>query len=69
MSQRILMFINLMVPTHLMVSIFFTLISIPFDIINTLLKALKVKFDILGIGESRLRADEEPMNNMSNLLT
>ena len=67
MSQDILMFINLMsilVPTHLMVSIFFTLISIPFDIINTLLKTLKVKFDILGIGESRLRADKQPMSNL-----
>ena len=49
-----------------MVSILFTLLYISHNIdqLGTLLNTLKVKFDILGITESRLRADKQAINNI-----
>ena len=69
--QHILVLMNLMsilMLTHLTVSILFTLISLPFHIysidqLSTLLNTLKVECDILGITESRLRADKQAINN------
>ena len=39
-------------------------LSYNIDQLITLLNTLKVKFDILGITESRLRADKQPVNNI-----
>ena len=45
---------------HLVISSF----SYNIDQLSTLLNTLKVKFDILGITESRLRADKQAINNI-----
>ena len=40
--------------------------SLPYNFhqLETLLKTLKVKFDILGINESRLKTGKQPINNI-----